>query len=1159
MKMRIESHCKIPKRFVTLLFATLIVLAVLVSVNTVHAAASITTDKEDYSPGDTVIVSGSGFAPNSPITITVLRPDSTTDAVTGVTSDGSGAFTASYQLDGITGTYTVTARDGTNTATTTFTDAELVSVEVVAGTDNVPIIVEQGQTVSFTIKLSATGKLDTSYTSSNPATAKIPTAYSVGSGGSISAATLSSAYAFWHNAVTDPSAEYRDARWTGYPTPYGVSASASATSDAPRGDYVITIVPTLANPGGAPRLVNDISDTLTIRVVPPPDTTPPVVTITAPTEGGYYKSPNVPAGAYSVVELNPYTVVESGYSTSEGVQTYTVKATDAAGNVGSASVTYTVDNTPPVVTITAPVIGAYYKTADVPVGAFIVVEANPYTTSESGWANSPEGSYTYTVTATDAAGNVGKASVTYTVDNTQPVVTITAPANGAYYKTANVPVGVFTVVESNPYTAVESGYSTAEGVQTYTVTATDGAGNIGSASVTYTADNTAPVVTITAPAGGAYYKSSAVPGAAYSVVELNPYTVVESGYSTSEGVQTCTVTATDGAGNVGSDSVTYTVDNTPPVVTISAPAAGWYRTATLPALAYTATDNLDPNPSVVVSGWSTLERVHTVTVKATDAAGNVGSASVAYTVDNTLPVVVISAPAEGGYYQTATLPPLDYTVTDNLDPNPIVEASGWSTDEGLHTVTVTATDAAGNVGSGSVTYTVDNTPPTTDKGLSGTAGTNGWYTSNVDVTLTASDPGPGSGVKKIHYILNGVETVVSGHTATFSITTEGSNTLDHWAVDNAGNTEAKDSQTINIDKTPPSISGSRSPAANSYGWNNGDVTVSFTCTDAVSGVDSCSGPTTLSGEGAGQSVTGTATDMAGNSASATVGGINIDKTAPTITASISPAAPASTGWYNLATGVPTVSFSCSDDGSGLAGSCPAPVTLSEGADQSVSRTVYDAAGNSATAGISHINVDLTAPTVTITVPANGGFYVLGASVASSFSCADQTSGVASCTGPATVDTNSVGSKSFAVTATDNAGNPATLTNTYNVQYAPVGTMCLGSPSHQILQPINVDGSSVWKKGSTVPAKFRVCDAKGNSIGTPGVVVSFKLVNKDGGTVGPVDEDPVSTTPDIAFRWDPTSQQWIFNINTKNLTAGYTYTYQINLNDGTTIIFKFGLK
>ncbi len=130
--------------------------------------------------------------------------------------------------------------------------------------------------------------------------------------------------------------------------------------------------------------------------------------------------------------------------------------------------------------------------------------------------------------------------------------------------------------------------------------------------------------------------------------------------------------------------------------------------------------------------------------------------------------------------------------------------------------------------------------------------------------------------------------------------------------------------------------------------------------------------------------------------------------------------------------------------------------------------------------------------------------------------------------------------------------------TFSILYA-AGGLCLGAPGHSILQPINSDGSSVFKKGSTVPAKFRVCDASGNSIGTAGVVSSFRLIQTSNGTVSDVDEAAVSTTPDTAFRWDASGQQWIFNINTKNLTANVTYLYRITLNDGSTIDFKFGLK
>jgi hypothetical protein len=138
------------------------------------------------------------------------------------------------------------------------------------------------------------------------------------------------------------------------------------------------------------------------------------------------------------------------------------------------------------------------------------------------------------------------------------------------------------------------------------------------------------------------------------------------------------------------------------------------------------------------------------------------------------------------------------------------------------------------------------------------------------------------------------------------------------------------------------------------------------------------------------------------------------------------------------------------------------------------------------------------------------------------------------------------------------------TNTYvsgtlSIEYAPAGKSCDGSPGHAILPPISADGSSVFKQGSTVPAKFRVCDANGRSIGTPGVVTTFVLASTSASSAAPINESVDSTTPDTAFRWDAMNQQWIFNISTKSLSAGTTYNYLITLNDGTTIPFSFALK
>src|SRR2546422_3463306 len=77
-----------------------------------------------------------------------------------------------------------------------------------------------------------------------------------------------------------------------------------------------------------------------------------------------------------------------------------------------------------------------------------------------------------------------------------------------------------------------------------------------------------------------------------------------------------------------------------------------------------------------------------------------------------------------------------------------------------------------------------------------------------------------------------------------------------------------------------------------------------------------------------------------------------------------------------------------------------------------------------------------------------------------------------------------------------------------------GGICLASPGHQILQPVNADGSSVFKKGSTIPVKFRVCDANANPIGGAGQVVTvwnqnWPVLYKKSSGAGGIDEEILS--------------------------------------------------
>jgi hypothetical protein len=143
----------------------------------------------------------------------------------------------------------------------------------------------------------------------------------------------------------------------------------------------------------------------------------------------------------------------------------------------------------------------------------------------------------------------------------------------------------------------------------------------------------------------------------------------------------------------------------------------------------------------------------------------------------------------------------------------------------------------------------------------------GWYSNDVTVTWTVTDPAPSSGTPTTP-----APTVASLEGT--NIYTSGS------SCDPAGNCGTGSIQ-LKIDKTKPVITYSVSPTSNLAGWNNSNVTVTFSCADALSGVANCSSPVTVSMETAGQTVTGTAMDRAGNSQTATAV-VKLDKTAPTV-------------------------------------------------------------------------------------------------------------------------------------------------------------------------------------------------------------------------------------------------------------------------------------
>jgi len=302
---------------------------------------------------------------------------------------------------------------------------------------------------------------------------------------------------------------------------------------------------------------------------------------------------------------------------------------------------------------------------------------------------------------------------------------------------------------------------------------------------------------------------------------------------------------------------------------------------------------------------------------------------------------------------------------------------------------------------------IDLTPPRVSAAVDGTLGSNGWYVSDVSVDWSASDPD-----SAINSQIGCGATVFTGDAGGQASTCE--------ATSDGGTTS--DAVSIDRDTTPPTITPVRVGTLGNNGWYTSEVTLSFDCADATSGIDACTpaGPVVLSANGANPPVAANATDRAGNSSSIS-DQVRIDTLPPQIAASLPEAN--GEGWYNAPV---TVSFDCADLHSGIE-SCPAAQLITmDGANQSVNALARDRAGLETPLLVGGINLDTAPPTVAFTpssVPNAAGWHRDIITV--TFDCSDTLSGVARC--PEPMELSDEGSNiTLPVAVVDNAGNTADI-------------------------------------------------------------------------------------------------------------------------------------
>jgi hypothetical protein len=298
--------------------------------------------------------------------------------------------------------------------------------------------------------------------------------------------------------------------------------------------------------------------------------------------------------------------------------------------------------------------------------------------------------------------------------------------------------------------------------------------------------------------------------------------------------------------------------------------------------------------AVAVSGGTIVVGANFETSSATGVNGNEadGSASqsgAAYVFDlpNTAPTIspfpITRWPATTGSFTIASVDDvedgpgfLEVTI-ESANPSNGVSLSSLANIAGTVTADVAVADGASSASFlirvtdvwGAVAETafeVAVVPPVAiTPDLTPAPNASGWHNGPVTVNWIVANSTSQSGCDTTV-----LSTETTGDGATFTCTAA-----------NAGGTAAG-MVTIRIDLTPPVGTVSRMPLPNPNGWNNTDVDVSFTCTDALSGTVTPAASDTIDTEGAGQTRSFLCADLAGNTVPLSLTGVNIDKTAPVV-------------------------------------------------------------------------------------------------------------------------------------------------------------------------------------------------------------------------------------------------------------------------------------
>ncbi|UCE37856.1 MAG: right-handed parallel beta-helix repeat-containing protein [Thermoplasmata archaeon] len=381
--------------------------------------------------------------------------------------------------------------------------------------------------------------------------------------------------------------------------------------------------------------------------------------------------------------------------------------------------------------------------------------------------------------------------------------------------------------------------SWSDGLHVVTVQAKDINNNYAERTFYFTVDSIPPLIILNSPSNNSVFRDGLVLN--FSITDNNldhvnytinvgpeipfstPFDIPTTGWS--DGDYTILIKAIDLAGHLNISWYSFTIDTILPTIQLNSPSNNsiiqsgtildfYVEDTNLMQVNYSVNGGpetpLFPGFDISTTGW--LDNNYIVQINALDWAGNLKSSWFNFTIDSTLPKIILNSPDNNSVIVQGTI--LNFTVTDDnlaqinysingatdvpfTDPFDIT-TSGW--DDGDYTILIKALDIVGNLNTSSYTFTLDSSGPEI---ILNTPGNGSYILNGTVLDFSFSDPYFGWA----NYSLNGGPAIPL--TDPFNISTagwmEGENTVQINCVDSVGNSNSS-LFTFKIDSYKPTIS-----------------------------------------------------------------------------------------------------------------------------------------------------------------------------------------------------------------------------------------------------------------------------------------------------------------------------------------------------------------